>query len=387
MVLAARVVQFENLLGGLDEFYRLHRWFGVAGAVAAIAHWFAEVGVRWMARQRWLPPRQRPPAPPQPTDGFDPFRDLREPATTLGEIAFYLLLALVLVALWKRVPYRHFLKVHKLLSPVFLVLVFHSVILMDRGYWSAPIGPVVAILMGAGTVAATASLFGRIGKSRRAAGSIESLTYYPENTVLDVTVRLATAWPGHRAGQFAFVDFGGAEGAHPFTITSAWKRDGRLSFSIKGLGDYTRALPEQLFEGQAVTVEGPYGRFDFRGEGRQIWIGGGIGITPFIAGLEELAERGRNGPVHLIYSTRAPSDAFIDNIRRLAERAGVPFHLIVSPPEPPLTVDRLAEIVPEWMEADVWFCGPRAFGDALADQLQERGFPPGRFHRELFEMR
>ena len=280
MVLAARVVQFESLFGGLDKFYQLHRCFGVAGAVAVIAHWFAEVGVRWMARQGWLPPRQRPPAPPQPTEGFDPLRDLREPATALGEIAFYLLLALVLVALWKRVPYRHFLKVHKLLSPVFLVLVFHSVILMDRGYWSAPIGPIVAILMGAGTVAATASLFGRIGKSRRATGSIESLTYYPENTVLDVTVRLATAWPGHRAGQFAFVDFGGAEGAHPFTITSAWKRDGRPSFSIKGLGDYTRALPEQLFEGQAVTIEGPYGRFDFRGEGRQIWIGGGSGSRP-----------------------------------------------------------------------------------------------------------
>lgn len=55
VILAARPVQFENLLGGLDKFYQLHRWFGVAGAVAAIAHWFAEVGVRWMARQGWLP--------------------------------------------------------------------------------------------------------------------------------------------------------------------------------------------------------------------------------------------------------------------------------------------------------------------------------------------
>lgn len=89
----------------------------------------------------------------------------------------------------------------------------------------------------------------------------------------------------------------------------------------------------------------------------------------------------------LIYSTRAPSAPFIDNIRRLAERAGVPFHLIVSPPAEPLTVDRLEEIVPEWREADVWFCGPRAFGQSLSGEMEARGLPPARFHQEMFEMR
>ena len=55
-------------------------------------------------------------------------------------------------------------------------------------------------------------------------------------------------------------------------------------FSIKGLGDYTRRLPKQLFPGQMVTVEGPYGRFDFRGDcPRQLWLAGGIGITPLPA--------------------------------------------------------------------------------------------------------
>lgn len=388
LILAARPVQIEGALTGLDKFYRLHRWFGVAAAAAAILHWLFEVAPRWLVRAGILERPQRRAPPPEAAAGFDPFRDLREVAAGIGEIGIWLLLILVILALWKRVPYRHFLKIHKVLAPLYLALVFHGVILMDRAYWTGPVGPILAIVLASGSVAAVASLFGRIGKSHRAVGEIESLEYYPENEVLDVGVRLSTAWPGHHAGQFAFVDFGGVEGAHPFTISSAWRRDGRLSFTIKGLGDYTRALPGQLFVGQAVTVEGPYGRFDFQGEGRrQIWIAGGIGITPFIAGLQALADEGRRAPVDLFYSTRAPSAPFIENIRRLAEEAGVGFHLTIEQRDGFLTLDRIEERVPDWMEADVWFCGPIGFSRAIYAAMAARGFPESRFHQELFQMR
>lgn len=388
VVLAARPVQFEEALGGLDKFYRLHKWLGIAASLVAIIHWLLEIVPRWMVGQGWLTRPQRPPAPVQPPEGFDPFRDLRGIAADLGEWALYLLLILVVLALLKRFPYRYFLKSHRLMAPVYLVLVFHAVILMDRSYWTAPIGPIMVLLLAAGSAAAVTSLFRRIGQSHRAVGTIESLTHHYDNAVLDVGVRLTTAWPGHHAGQFAFVDFGGVEGAHPFTISSAWRRGGRLMFSIKGLGDYTRTLPERLFVGQAVTVEGPYGRFDFHGKsGRQVWIGGGIGITPFIAGLQALADEGRAGPVDLIYSTNAPAAAFIDNIRQLAEKAGVQFHLLVTPRDGLLTLDRLEAMTPAWKEADIWFCGPLGFGHSLRDAMVARSFPAARFHQELFDMR
>lgn len=389
LILAARPVQFERALGGLDKFYRLHKWFGIAAALLALAHWLLEIAPRWMVRQGWLAARPRRPA--QPADaaaGFDFFRDLHDVAGAVGEWAIYPLLALVALALWRGFPYRHFFRVHRLLAPVYLVLAFHGAVLMGPAYWAPPTGPLMALLLAAGSVAAALSLFRRIGQSRKAVGAIEQLDLHAGNAVLDVVVRLSTAWPGHHAGQFAFVDFGGTEGAHPFTIASAWRRDGRLAFSIKGLGDYTRALPEQLFVGQAVTVEGPYGRFDFQGEGgRQLWIAGGVGITPFIAGLQQLADRGRRGPVDLIYSTAAPDDAFIANIRRLAEQAGVGFHLLVTPRDGLLTFERLAAMVPDWREADVWFCGPLGFGRALRTAMEAAGLPRGRFHQELFDMR
>jgi len=52
----------------------------------------------------------------------------------------------------------------------------------------------------------------------------------------------------------------------------------------------THHLRETLRAGQAVTVEGPYGCFTFDDSvPLQIWVGGGIGVTPFIARMKDLA--------------------------------------------------------------------------------------------------
>lgn len=279
VILAARPVQIEGALGGLDKFYRLHKWLGIAAALIAIVHWLLEIIPRWMVRQGWLERPRRGGAGAGGAGGgpamFEPFRDWRGLAADLGEWSLYLLLVLVVLALWKRFPYRYFFKTHRLMAGVYLILIFHAVILMNHSYWTAPIGPVLALLMAGGSVAALTSLFRRIGHSRRATGHVEDVRTYADNAVLEVGVRLETAWPGHEAGQFAFVTFDKSEGAHPFTISSGWGGDGRLTFTIKGIGDYTRKLPELLRVGQAVTIEGPYGRFDFQGNRqRQVWVAG-----------------------------------------------------------------------------------------------------------------
>lgn len=387
IVLAARPVQIEPLLGGLDKFYRLHKWLGIGAAAIGLVHWLLEIVPRWMVGQGWLaPPVRRAGGGPA---GANPFADWHGIGAEVGEWGFYLLLVLVVIALWKRFPYHLFFKTHRLMAVVYLLLAFHAIVLMPPAYWTAPIGPATAVLLAGGSAAAVISLFRRIGHSRRAVGRVEYFKQYFGNAVLEVGVRFDTAWPGHQAGQFAFVRFEGREGAHPFTISSAWRQDGQVVFRIKGLGDYTRALPEMLRVGQTVTVEGPYGRFDFRGKcSRQLWIGGGIGITPFIAGLQaRAAATDAAVPVDLIYSTSAPDAAFIDNIRQLAEQAGVRFHLLVTPQDGLLTLDRLAAILPQWKEADIWFCGPAGFGQSLYDAMTARGLPPRQFHRELFDMR
>lgn len=54
-----------------------------------------------------------------------------------------------------------------------------------------------------------------------------------------------------------------------------------MTLIVKALGDHTDRLHETLKIGQNVKIEGPYGCFTFDDHyPEQIWIGGGIGITP-----------------------------------------------------------------------------------------------------------
>jgi predicted ferric reductase len=388
VILAARPVWFETALGGLDKFYRLHKWLGISAFAFATFHWILRMGPSWITSLDLYDLPARATRTPDTTPGFNIFRDLRHAAAEVGEWAFYILAALVVIALWKRFPYKYFFMTHKLMAVVYLLVVFHTFILTDLSYWTQPIGPVLAVLMALGTAAALVSLFQKIGYRRRSSGKISQILLHDDREILEVTVQLDTAWPGHDAGQFAFVNFDDVEAAHPFTISSAWQNDGCLTFTIKAMGDYTKTLADSLVVGQSAVVEGPYGRFNFQGtRSRQIWIGGGVGITPFIAGLDALPSQVRASDIDLFYSVRKSDPAYTSRIRRFAEQAGVRLHVFEEGHEGLLTLDRIEALVPEWQQADIWFCGPSQFGGALLQPMLERGLPPAQFHQELFEMR
>jgi len=136
--------------------------------------------------------------------------------------------------------------------------------------------------------------------------------------------------------------------------------------------------------GDAVLVEGPYGQFNFRGEtSRQIWIAGGIGITPFMARLEALAKARDGKQIDLFYCTSSHDPKMVVDLTAAAEQAGVKLHVWWGR----LDVERLINAVPEWQLGDVWFCGPAAMGRAFKAQLAAKGLATEHFHQELFEMR
>ena len=289
MLLAVRPAWLESRLHGLDKMYRLHKWLGMGGLVLAIAHWLCAQGPKWLVQAGLLTRPARGQRAPEALEILRQLRSLRGLAEDLGEKAFYIAVVLIVLALVKRFPYRHFFRTHRWLALVYLVLVFHTVVLMEFPYWGQGVGWAMGLLLAAGSVAAAISLLRRIGVRRKAVGEIARVDYMDGVQVHAVALQLKTPWPGHDAGQFAFVTFDEKEGAHPFTISSAWGGDGRLLFLIKALGDYTRTLGHALRVGDAVTVEGPYGRFQFNGQAqRQVWIGAGIGVTPFVARMQAL---------------------------------------------------------------------------------------------------
>lgn len=92
--------------------------------------------------------------------------------------------------------------------------------------------------------------------------------------MLECEIDVPRNWPGPNAGQFLFITADRAEGAHPFTVASAWGVSRhQLTVIAKELGDWTGQLHETLRVGQPVVVERPYGCVTIDDDrSRQIWV-------------------------------------------------------------------------------------------------------------------
>ncbi|RKT43646.1 ferredoxin reductase family protein [Thiocapsa rosea] len=386
MVLATRPTWLERPLGGMDRVYRLHKWTAILAVSFAATHWLLEEGddlIKSVFGRHGRPLEEQ-------FSGL--LHDVRDVGEELGEIGIYLLLAMLVLSLLKRFPYKFWRHVHRAMPLLYLALAFHAAVLAPTHYWSQPLGLLLGMLLVAGSVAAVMSLLGLVGQSRRARGSIVSIST-PSHDVTEMVCQLEPRWRGHRAGQFAFVSFDRFEGHHPFTIASADHGDRRVTFLIKALGDFTRALPQRIAVGQAVTVEGPYGFFQLprrNPEARQIWVAGGIGVTPFIAWLEALrAKPDASLITDLHYSTRnRGTDPFVDRLETLcADLPGVSLHIHDSQAGSTLSAEHLASMHDGLRKTEVWFCGPSRFAKRLRTGLTRAWRGRLRFHQEAFEMR
>ena len=404
MLLALRLPLLDQALGGMDQVYRLHKWAGIGAGLTALLHWGIKEGSGWI-KALWGRAGR-----PDHEAVLPWFTDGRSLAKDLGEWAFYLLLVLLLVTLVQRLlPYRPWRSVHRAMPLLYLVLVGHAVALMPLRLWALPLGLLMGTLLALGSLAALWSLAGWIGLARRHGARIHALQPLGEgaDAPLEVICAMPPSWPGHRAGQFAFVRFDRAEGAHPFTLASAPQALGDsaqgeplLRLVIKPLGDYTRTLRQHLRVGQSVDIEGPYGRFDGQGSRAraQVWVAGGVGVTPFLALLEarqpgavQAAGAARpapmsvHTPVHMHYCTRdAARDALLPRLQALCAQAQPPVQLSVHDEAQGdrLTPQHLAAVAGP---LDIWFCGPPGLGDAL--HAHARAAPAWRLHRESFSMR
>jgi predicted ferric reductase len=386
MVLATRPAWLETPLGGMDKIYRLHKWAGILAISAAGGHWlFDQAGgvVRDLIGKAGKPAKEPLLALLQPTHSL---------AKDMGEWGFYVLVFVLVISLWKRFPYRPWQLLHKAMPVLYLLLAFHSVTFMPVSYWSGPTGMISAVLLAGGTLASAIALAQRIGVRRRHSGRIEQVTQH--GSLLEVVCDPGSRWPGHRAGQFAFVTFDHLEGAHPFTIASAWEGSPRrVVFQIKALGDYTRTLAHRLHAGQAVRIEGPYGRLDYqrgRRNAHQVWVAAGVGVTPFLAWLESMQHTPTDTPIQMHYSTRhAQGDPLVQRVRQLCDALpNVTLQIHDASHRQRLDVHALlAGLKARGGKQDIWFCGPSGLGRSLRKGMKHLGLRRARLHQEAFEMR
>ncbi|GAA2520908.1 hypothetical protein Ahu01nite_075760 [Winogradskya humida] len=192
-------------------------------------------------------------------------------------------------------------------------------------------------------------------------------------------------------GQFAMLFLEGRHGwrRHPFTISGA-PSGGELRFSIKALGDDTHAIQESVAPGMPAVIGGPHGRFAHtRGTARQLWIAGGIGVTPFLSWLRSHDTHHVGARIDFFYTTAGPAP-FADEIAALA--AGVPhlrLHLHDSSTSGYLSADAALTAIADDdpRQVSVFLCGPEPMVNAFIQSLRTAGIARRNLHREHFDWR
>ncbi|HEX4151573.1 MAG TPA: PDR/VanB family oxidoreductase [Steroidobacteraceae bacterium] len=111
---------------------------------------------------------------------------------------------------------------------------------------------------------------------------------------------------------------------------------------------------------------------------KHVLIAGGIGITPFMAHLEDLY-LGRV-PYELHYSVRGPDHAAF--LARIMERTGGRAHLYYDSERQSIDFDRL--LSSQALGTHVYVCGPKGMIDRVAAAARDWGWPDSHIHWEQF---
>ena len=361
-VLATRWLWVERLFVGLDVVYRMHAFVGKSTFIMLVLHLMVLIA-HALADTDTLVAYLVP--------GLDI-------SYTLGMMGLFGLVALVVITLRGTMPYQLWLTSHAWLGVPYLLGGAHALVAQADWY--------IALLTGIGGLAWIYSIALYRRYAPHARGQIAART--TQHGITELRIALDTPLAAV-AGQFVFFAVTKTQTAipaelHPFSLSAIESpRDVRLS--IKMLGDYTRQL-DQLAPGDAVTVYGPYGMFGRRlpATQRQLWIAGGIGITPFLSLLQQASH---DTEITLVWAVRTRADArYIDELtQRATQRTGISIHLH----EGPLSLaDIEAYAGPLCTQTQqVLMCAPISLMRQMRAALLARGFAAPQIDSEEFGLR
>lgn len=196
-----------------------------------------------------------------------------------------------------------------------------------------------------------------------------------------------------RPGQFVRLRFLTKDGwwqSHPFSLSAPV--DGqRLRITAKAVGDHTSGLAG-VKAGAKVYLAGPYGALtaERRRNSKVLLVAGGIGITPLLPLLRTL--EAESGELTLIYrASDERSLALSHEVEAAAARTNATVHYVLGPrgateQADPLTAERLAALVPDLEQHDVFLCGPTGLVEKVTAALRSRGVSQHSIHVEQFAL-
>ncbi len=299
-----------------------------------------------------------------------------------GVIALLLMILLMVLTFYIKLKYPHWKISHKFMVLVFVFAILHSFFIYSdiaRDPWLRFYILALAIL---GLLVGTYRAFFNKYINRDYDYIVKAVTPLSSNTV-SIKLEPQGRALSFQAGQFVFVRFksrGLSTESHPFSICS-----GPEEPVVKSLGDYTEKLTK-LQPGELASVEGPFGKFSYRQavHKQQIWLAGGVGITPFVSMAKDLNKSGHK--VDLYYCVNEQAEAVL--LKELMEIAkdNKNFRVFAwcSNDKGRINVEAIVYSSGDVLNKDIFLCGPEPFMVGLRQQFLKLKVPKQQIHWERF---
>jgi ferredoxin-NADP reductase/MOSC domain-containing protein YiiM len=179
---------------------------------------------------------------------------------------------------------------------------------------------------------------------------------------------------------------------------SAGRTTYRIGVKREPRGRVSSYLHDHLRRGDRIEVAAPRGDFVLDGgNGPVLLVSAGIGVTPVLGMLHELAASGSTRATWWLHTTHdAQTYAFADEVADLvgsmsSARSHVYFTAGTHPLPPGVVDGRLTREVVAGLhvptDASAYVCGPASFMDEMATALTAAGIDPARVHTERFAAR
>jgi predicted ferric reductase len=372
LILSSRLKLFESYFGGLNRAYIAHHYFGIIAFILFLLH------------PVFLASAYLPAAINLAANIF--FPSTTDWAKNLGQAGLYLMISLMLVTLFVKLPYHFWKLTHKFMGLAFLLGAAHSLFISSDISRFLPLKIYFGIIILVAIISYMyRTVLGKflVPKTPAVVVSIKNLS----RDTVEIELEPLNKKLKFVAGQFLFVSFpqspAGAEW-HPFSIVSSPSQD-HICIAIKALGDYTNLVSSLHPESQAL-IEGPFGQFFYQtGKKSQIWVAGGIGVTPFVSMARSLES---DYDVHLFYSVKDRSEAvYYDDLKKIgSENVHFDVFLHESKSLGRLTADVIKEKSGEILGKEFFICGPPMMMKSLRTQLNKMGIRNGRIHTEEFSL-
>lgn len=311
-----------------------------------------------------------------------------------GIIAFLGMVVLLIITFYAKLPYRFWLFTHKFLGVAFLFAGLH-VVLIDSDVSDSLILTLYMLIW------ISIGLFAFIYKTllgnvliKRAPYKVDNVITLPGNTV-GVYMSPMEQPINFVPGQFIYVRFkwcekdGIIDEIHPFSVASEPGSSG-MALYMRALGDYTTSL-KGLKSGAIAEIEGAFGKFSYThfSNSPQIWVAGGIGITPFLS----MARSYTTGspPVDLFYSTQTREE-MLDQAAIAeylpARYSTFKYHpFVYAETNTFLSAQHIVDTIQGSVtDREIFICGPPAMMKSLRSQLIQLGVKNHKIHTEEFTM-